>query len=209
MSQEGKTSDRGALPLVNQYFTQTSDCHSNFFDDISSTTDSSAFMRSVVSSSSSSDLFQAASVSDTLNTNVSTSAEKYEDSVSVVGKANDNRPSGKEEPVVCRIFSSRENITKPSESGSGRDFFDMIGSHSVGGSAAGKSTPSLSVDFNLGVNSGPTSLIQTADFNPGSKYVYTVSALYYTVYYLCFFDSSPFLIIIYIQKMSNKVLSTL
>lgn len=171
MSQDGKTPIRGNLPLVNQYFTQSSDCHSNFFDDISSSSDSSAFMRSVVGSNSSSDLFHAASNSNSANTTVSVTTEKQEDCKNGIGKGIDI--AGKEEPVVCRIFSSQENITKQIDGGSGRDFFDMIGSHhghSIPGASV-KSSPSLPVDFSLGISSGPTSLIQAPEFNPGSKFI--------------------------------------
>lgn len=164
-----ETSDRDNLPFVNQYFAQTSESRSNFFDDISSNGDGSPFMRSVIASNSSNDLLQTISNSNATPVNISVNAENVENTRNTIPVERESQ-SVKEEPVVCRLFSSQENMSKQPDGGSARDFFDMIGSPTAGGMSSVKSNPSLQIDYGLGLSSGPNSVLQASDFNQGSKF---------------------------------------
>ena len=148
-------------PSLNQYFNQNTNTipGASFFDQISPSSGGpieSAMMKSVRESDSSHDLFAPdppKSTSSTLQTNESSaSPAKFPTRISddIVVQ------SGKDEPVVCRIFSETETFT--SNAASAKNFFDLISSSPHTGPASG-----IAIDLSLPPSS-TSSLLTSPDF---------------------------------------------
>lgn len=129
---------------VNQYFQKPVGSGSNFFDDISSSSGSSAMMASVIESGSSHDLFQASTISPSIDQSVQLSSgiaamqidksgNKNSGSQTSASSKSDETNNSKEEPVLCRIFAMQDDISNPVEKSKptlGKTFFDTLGSTS-------------------------------------------------------------------------------
>lgn len=138
------------LPAVNQYFA-ASTSRDNFFDDLSPAAgENSALMRSTIdiNSSASEDLFQN-------STKFSPSAileQSLKSEEQSTGDSSSSNTKSKEEPVICRVFSTNEMVNANQADGSARDFFDMLNSPtSQAVPSFGNVKPNLRIDYNLAV----------------------------------------------------------
>nr|XP_018900118.1 PREDICTED: trafficking protein particle complex subunit 12 [Bemisia tabaci] len=137
MSNRKSTEDRtgkGAAPSLNQYFENDPvPVYSNIFDQLSN--NASAMMSSVIDSSSQNMNREPVVTPDlsTLKLDDQSSLKSKPSEVIASSALNLQKDKSKEEPVICRIFSSSSSDSATSESknfATGTAFFDMLSSDS-------------------------------------------------------------------------------